>query len=245
MSDADRLVKIGMQTFFIAAGKAGKMNVENRKKIVGYSVLVLVICVTGWLYLSGKDGMHSVQWTQGRLEETLSADTKATEQVSGTLTEEQAVQTVSDSVPQTCWVYVCGAVYAPGVYELPIDGRIYMAVEAAGGLLEEADASAVNLAATLTDGSQIYIPVIGEERSSDVRGFSGTDASEESADGKINLNTATKAQLMELPGIGEARAEAILQYRETVGKFSSIEEIMQVSGIKNALFEQIKLQITV
>lgn len=132
------------------------------------------------------------------------------------------------------FVYVCGAVNCEGVYELPSGSRVYQAIEVAGGFREDADKQSVNQAEVLEDEERIYVPMIGEEVS---------DVSEE--DGKVNINKASKEELMTLPGVGESRAESIIKYREDVGAFQSIEDIMQVSGIKEGLFEKIKDLITV
>lgn len=132
------------------------------------------------------------------------------------------------------YVYVCGAVNKEGVYELPVGSRVYEAVEMAGGFREDADTRNVNQAQVLEDEERIYVPMIGEEVQPN---------SEE--DGKININKASKAELMTLPGVGESRAESIIKYREVQGGFQSIEDIMQVSGIKEGLFEKIKDLITI
>ena len=145
--------------------------------------------------------------------------------------EQTAAQTV-------IFVHVCGEVLNPGVYELPEGSRIVDAVKAAGGLSEEASEESVNLAEVVTDGMQVVIPNRAEAEAA-------AKQMAESAAGLVNLNTATKAQLMELPGIGESKAEDIIHYRETVGGFRTIEEIMQVPGIKDAGFRKIKDRIAV
>lgn len=132
------------------------------------------------------------------------------------------------------YVYVCGAVNQEGVYELPAGSRVYEAVEKAGGFREDADTRNVNQAKVLEDEERIYVPMIGEEVQPD---------SEENE--KININKASKEELMTLPGVGESRAESIVKYREGQGAFQSIEDIMQVSGIKEGLFEKIKDLITI
>lgn len=132
------------------------------------------------------------------------------------------------------YVYVCGAVNQEGVYELSRGSRVYEAVEMAGGFREDADTRNVNQAQLLEDEERIYVPVIGE----DVEMYSEED-------GKININRASKEELMTLPGVGESRAESIIKCREEQGAFQSIEDIMQVSGIKEGLFEKIKDLITI
>ncbi|MBQ6386853.1 MAG: helix-hairpin-helix domain-containing protein [Lachnospiraceae bacterium] len=143
-------------------------------------------------------------------------------------------------------VYVCGAVRNPGVYELAPGARICEAVDAAGGFTGDADETSLNLAASLEDGAQITV-LTKEERAAGLmpgpaaEAVSGTSG----GDGKVNLNTADKSELMTLCGIGEAKAEAIIRYREENGPFSSVEEIMQVGGIKDGLYEKVKDHIAV
>ena len=139
----------------------------------------------------------------------------------------------------TLFVDVRGAVQKPGVYELPPGSRIFQAVEEAGGLLPEAMERLVNQAEELTDGQQVYIPFAGEETE-------GTQAFlQETDDNKVDINHAGPEELMTLPGVGEAKAADIIAYRDANGGFSSIEEIMQVSGIKDAMFQKIRDKIKV
>ena len=134
------------------------------------------------------------------------------------------------------YVYVCGAVTNPGVYTVPEGSRIVAAIEAAGGFLPEAAWEAVNLAAPVYDSMQIVVPDMADYvkvQEDQVR----------QEDGRVNLNTATVEALCSLNGIGEAKAEAILAYREEIGSFRSIEQIKEVSGIGDSLFHQIKDKI--
>lgn len=137
-------------------------------------------------------------------------------------------------------VHVCGAVINPGVYELPAGSRSIEAVKMAGGLSEDAAERYVNLAKIPVDGEQIYIPTNEEalilEQELDRNGTSS---------GKVNINTADKALLCTLPGIGDTRASDIIAYRQEHGSFLVIEDIMQVNGIKEGGFQKIKELITV
>ena len=135
-------------------------------------------------------------------------------------------------------VYVCGEVISPGVYELRAESRIGEAIEAAGGMTGEAASTWLNLAERITDGQKIEVP--SKEQAEEL-----LDKSAQEENGLINLNTATAEQLMTLRGIGESKAEDILNYREQHGGFGSIEELMQIPGIKERVFEKIKDQITV
>ena len=147
--------------------------------------------------------------------------------------------------PATIQVYVCGAVWDPGVYELPVDGRVYQALEAAGGPTEDAELRSLNQAAHLTDGEQIT--VYTKQELEDSGGLPGTDPAAQAGGetGKVNLNTAGREELMSLPGIGEARAQAIIAYREAKGPFTAIEEVMNIEGIKEKAFSKIKDEIEV
>ncbi|HIS47372.1 MAG TPA: helix-hairpin-helix domain-containing protein [Candidatus Scybalocola faecigallinarum] len=173
---------------------------------------------------------------------------------SGTEDESQAFasQNGSGSSPQesVCeeiYVYVCGYVQSPGVYALGPGARIYEAIEAAGGMAEEADASYVNLAQVAEDQMQIYIPSLEETASGTfARDTAGTDGSmEEGGQAMVNINTASADQLDALPGIGPSKAEDIINYREEHGGFSSVEELMDIPGIKSGIFDQIKDLVTV
>lgn len=155
----------------------------------------------------------------------------------------------ASSVEEKIFVHVCGSVQQPGVYALVRGARAIEAVESAGGFTQDAAGDAVNLARRLEDGEKLYIPnreeglLIREREALAPEGGTNDAASGEA--GRVNLNTASKEELMSLPGIGEAKAEAILEYRKRSGGFESIEEIMQISGIKSAAFEKLKDRIEV
>ena len=140
------------------------------------------------------------------------------------------------------YVYICGQVKEPGVYQIPSDARIFAVIELAGGLTEEADEAGVNQAQTLTDGQMIYIPAVGETV---IDLGNGTSQSGQTDSSKININTADLEALMSLPGIGEGKAQSILDYRQEHGDFKSIEEIMNVDGIKEGTYTKFKDKITI
>jgi competence protein ComEA len=144
-------------------------------------------------------------------------------------TVELAEEPNADDANGDIYVCVCGAVKREGVYKLPAGSRIFEAIELAGGFREDAATAAVNQAEVLQDEARLYVPTISETVSAEIED-----------DGKINLNKATKEELMTLPGVGASRAESIIQYRNENGGFKSIDEIMLISGIKEGLFEKIK-----
>lgn len=144
------------------------------------------------------------------------------------------------------YVYVCGAVAAPGVYELDEGSRVNDALVAAGGFSEDADRNVVNLAEEAADEQRIYFPVQGENLS---QKWSGEDLDHAADSGEyadlININKADVSELMELPGIGETRAGQIVEYRRTYGGFSTKEDLKNVSGIGDSIYRKLESYITV
>lgn len=139
--------------------------------------------------------------------------------------------------PAMVYVHVCGQVKEPGVYSLEAESRVEEAVEAAGGFTKAAAQASVNLARRIEDGEQLYI-ASKEEVASPLA------APTDEKDRLININSASREELMELPGIGAAKAEAILSYRAENGSFKTIEDIQKIEGIKKGVFEKIKDKIT-
>lgn len=167
---------------------------------------------------------------------------------------------------QQIFVYVCGAVKTPGVYELQTGARLYEAIACAGGVREDAAEESINQAQAVSDGERLYIPTdeevrqgldvylqsgiaVGSAGSTKAAGaadaVSAGGAGSSSAGGKININTASREELKTLNGIGDTRAGSILAYRESYGPFGSIEDLMQVEGIKEGVYNKLKDDITV
>ena len=173
--------------------------------------------------------------------------------------QEQIRQNEQDEQPketETCFVYVCGAVKYPGVFELPQGSRVYEAVALAGGLKKNAYAKGLNQAKQIEDGEMIevltvkeYKEAAGKQEPFDKDGGQQNAGNARSvpqeADGRMDLNTATAQELMTLNGIGEAKAANIIAYREANGGFSSVDEIMNVSGIGEGVYARIQDKITV
>lgn len=158
---------------------------------------------------------------------------------------------VEPSAETLCYVYVCGEVQTPGVYQLAEGARIFEAVSLAGGFTAEAAQNWLNLADVVSDGMKLEVPSktqVTEEawlkRASENTGNRSAQA-EGSSTVRVNINTASKEELMTLKGIGASRADDIIRYREENGGFPAIEDIMKVPGIKNAAFQKIKENITV
>ena len=149
--------------------------------------------------------------------------------------------------PAPLVVDVSGAVQHPGVYHLPLGSRVQEAIEAAGGFTDNAYASSLNLAMPLSDGTKVFVPAIPPTSAAqDGSASDNIQLSDQSAvPTLININTAGLDQLCSLPGIGETKAAAIINYRESYGPFTTIEQLMNVSGIGPSTFENLKDLITV
>ena len=148
--------------------------------------------------------------------------------------EPDSVEKDSEKPLKVC-VYVCGAVVHPGVYELDCGSRKADALDRAGGFMEDARKDAVNLADTVSDGEMIRFPYLDEEVT-----VSDETSGAVKSDGRVNINTASENELTFLPGIGESKAKAIVEYRDRNGSFSSTEELMNIPGIKEGTFEGLR-----
>lgn len=140
---------------------------------------------------------------------------------------------VSEDSGQVIYVYVCGHVNEPGVYALVEDARICDALEMAGGVTEDGRPEALNQAEHMTDGQTLYVP--GRDEVVTVQA--------EAEDGLLDINLADRESLMTLPGIGSSKADDIVQYREEHGAFAAIEDLMEIPGIKEGIFNKIKDKI--
>lgn len=153
------------------------------------------------------------------------------------LAEKTEVSTTQETV---IFVDIKGAVKNPGVYQMKVGDRVKDALEAAGGLTAEADSQKVNLAKRLEDQMVIVVPKVGEEAEEITAGETRNEATKE---GKVNINTATVEELKTLKGVGEKKAEAIIEYRKKNGSFQTKEDLMKVRGIGKKLFESFQERI--
>ena len=153
------------------------------------------------------------------------------------LVEKTEVSTTQETV---IFVDIKGAVKNPGVYQMKVGDRVKDAIDAAGGLTAEADSQKVNLAQRVEDQMVIVVPKVGEEAEAIPAGATSKEASKE---GKVNINTATVEELKTLKGVGEKKAEAIIEYRKKNGSFKTKEDLMKVRGIGKKLFESFEERI--
>lgn len=174
--------------------------------------------------------------------------------------ESKNSELITEEKERLIYVHICGEVKKPGVYQLDDGARLVEVVECAGGLSKEAATEYVNLAQCVVDGMRYYIPNKSEVKEESliegiqlfdysVQDVSSSDESKlrqnGQTDGLININTATKEELMTLSGVGASKADSIIEYRESVEKYKKIQDIMKVEGIKEGLFKKIQSKITV
>lgn len=249
----------------------------NKKLLVA----VLFVCISAIVYsckgTDGHDGSDAgdivfLEETSSATSEDAAADS-TNSMTSGKSQEGASAQTMQEDAEentqasQQIVVYVCGKVSHPGVYTLDASARMIDAVNAAGGMTEDAGTDYLNLAEWIADGDRIYVPSKDEAAQwakqnplsaggtheqrqtsagqSDKSNQTDNSGNARTSSGLVNINTADKTQLMTLPGIGEAKAESIIKYREDYGMFQSIEALKNVSGIKTGVYEDLKDFITV
>lgn len=155
----------------------------------------------------------------------------------------------SAAEPEIIKVDVKGAVKSPGIFTAQAGDRVIDLISAAGSFTEKADTDKVNFAQIIEDQMVIYVPEIGEEDKVDLEniqvGTSGDAVTKGTSGGLVNLNTATQEDLQTLTGIGPSKANAILEYRESIGKFKEVDELKQVTGIGDKTFERLRDSISV
>lgn len=182
-------------------------------------------------------------------ENAINADSQWQEEAAEPLKEQQKEKeaAVNQAKPETIMVDVKGAVVNPGVYEAEIGDRVFDIIQLAGGLQENADKNQINFAMKVADEMVLYLPVLGEQsiENNSEAPVTGSFATASSDEGKVNLNTASETELQTITGIGPSKAAAILEYRETNGRFQEIEQLMEISGIGEKTFEKLKEEVTV
>ena len=209
------------------------LDVLQKNQLVVAALSGLVLVIAAFLFFQQKP---EAKTTDFPTVSTTSASQESTEETSSESPESETIM-----------VDVKGAVQSEGVYELPSTARVNDAIEAAGGFSDQADKKSVNLAQKLSDEAVVYVASQGENvsvvqpaTSSPTAGNTGSENTE-----KINLNTATVADLTTISGIGEKRANDILAYRDSQGGFTSVDDLNNVSGIGDKTLENIRPYVTV
>ena len=210
------------------------VQMKQKKKILWMLLPVLIFVCCGTQDSILKRGQPET----GSLEEQ--QDTETVYNVESETQNEKPEQE-EKSLQEWIYVDVCGAVRNPGVYRIEAGSRVFQVLEQAGGCTEEASLETVNQADLLTDGQKIRIYTKEEAGQMEKK----LQEEDPLLDDRVDINRAGKEELMTLTGVGETRAQAILAYRETHGSFSSVEELMQVEGIKEKTYEKLKDQIRI
>ncbi|MCB4950830.1 helix-hairpin-helix domain-containing protein [Streptococcus mutans] len=211
-----------------------------------------VFALVGGLVVLLGLGVYFFFPSSNKQEDSLARLKEQSLQVTTKTGKESQKKTQVTTAKSTITVDIKGAVKHEGVYTLPIDSRIDDVIEKAGGFSEKADRKSVNLAQKLQDETVIYVAAIGENisviRDSQEGKTSQADKAntkETSVKGKVNLNTATLADLQTISGIGEKKAQDILDYREANGGFKSVDDLKNISGIGDKTFEKLKDLVSV
>ncbi len=200
-----------------------------------------------WIFISAGGVIFGIYYLYGESEDSTSDYSSFSGDVEEEMLvtdEEYSVETEEREENLVMMVDVKGAVEKPGVYPVFEGERVIDVLERAG-LQAEADDSKINLSQKVYDEMIIYVPHKGEELDQSFLEFSGSGSPASEANRKVNINTADSNELQSLPGIGPAKAQAIIEYRESSGPFQKIEDIMNVSGIGEKSFEKLKDHISV
>lgn len=223
-----------------------QLDISNNKIII--IIIVLIICVFICIYFFTRNSMKEEynEIENYEINENVTND----EQIDEEEKEEEII------------VHVTGAVKKEGIVHLKVGARISDAIDAAGGVTDETNISQVNLAYELEDGQKIYIPSINDKKNDETEQIlekeyvtsepgdeialeEHTEESAKKEKGKININLADEIELQEIPGVGEATAKKIIEYREQNGKFKNIEDIKNVKGIGEGKYEEMKENICI
>ena len=220
------------------------LSLKKKKQIAAALAAAVFVC-------GGCTGNLKEEQDEILLENLEHADDAEQSEAGETLPETAEPQETAETrLGSTIYVHVCGHVKYPGVYQMQEGSRVYEAIDKAGGMLEEGAGDAMNMAAVLEDGMRIMVPDLAQAAQMIEQGAvfdpgSSASVSDRKSSGKMDLNRADVKELMTLTGIGQSRAEAIIRYREEIGSFERIEDVMKVSGIKESAFNKIKDDITV
>ncbi len=196
----------------------------------GASIVILITLLVGIYLMVNKE---------------LRVDTTMWEETSLTTTAEVATDATKERAETMIYVDIKGAVKVPGIYQLKNQQRIWDALALAGGVSEEADTTQVNYAQKVKDQMIIYVPKKGEAVAQSLETLQESAPAQQNQEEKINLNTATEAELQTISGIGAKKAQEIIRFRDEQGPFKTVEELKNVSGIGEKTVERLKDMLTV
>lgn len=220
-----------------------------RRKYVMIGIIFILFIIAGVCYsCTYKDNNTSAVLVTS-LEDNEDIESEEKEEIDNSIQEDEIVEHTSDDIQPDIYIHICGAVVNPGVYQIENDARLVDLIELAGGLQPEAAGDYINQAQPITDGQRVYIPTREEVKELSTGDYIEGDKSNQEIPSEetklININQADENELMSLPGVGQSKAGSIIEYRNTKGNFKTIEELMNIPGIKEGLFQQIFSYITV
>ncbi|EGO9444553.1 competence protein ComEA [Enterococcus faecalis] len=196
----------------------------------GASMVILITLLVGiYLMVNKKAQVDTTMWEETSLTTTAEAATDATKERAETI----------------IYVDIKGAVKVPGIYQLKNQQRIWDALALAGGVSEEADTAQVNYAQKVKDQMIIYVPKKGESVAQSLETLQESAPAQQNQEEKINVNTATEAELQTISGIGAKKAQEIIRFRDEQGPFKTVEELKNVPGIGEKTVERLKDMLTV
>lgn len=196
----------------------------------GASMVILITLLVGiYLMVNKKAQVDTTMWEETSLTTTAEAATDATKERAETM----------------IYVDIKGAVKVPGIYQLKNQQRIWDALALAGGVSEEADTAQVNYAQKVKDQMIIYVPKKGESVAQSLETLQVSAPAQQNQEEKINVNTATEAELQTISGIGAKKAQEIIRFRDEQGPFKTVEELKNVPGIGEKTVERLKDMLTV
>ncbi len=195
----------------------------------GASIVILITLLVGIYLMVNKEPQ---------------VDTTMWEETSLTTTAEVATDATKERAETMIYVDIKGAVKVPGIYQLKNQQRIWDALALAGGVSEEADTAQVNYAQKVKDQMIIYVPKKGEAVAQSLETLQESAPAQQNQEEKINLNTATEAELQTISGIGAKKAQEIIRFRDEQGPFKTVEELKNVPGIGEKTVERLKDMLT-
>lgn len=214
----------------------------DKKKKIQMILGIAAFLLFGILYLGLNTGQRNPKVITEHFADEPDYRQKEKQTTTSGMQQEKTEKTKETS---TVYVHICGAVKKPGVYTFTGEPHMIDVVKQAGGFTGKADQASVNLAEKVPDGTQLVIASKGKKKVADEEQCSHPKSSSSCISDKININQASAEELMTLSGIGESKAAQIVTYRESNGAFQKIEDIMNISGIKEGVFSKIKDYISV
>ena len=217
--------------------------IENVLEKIKQYKLALVIALIG-VVISGFMMLQREQKQENNIQQLM----EQTSYSSSSTTEKSKQRSENDQGDKNegmVTVDVKGAVKKPGVYQLKSSSRVHDALLKAGGMTDEADLKSINQAQKLVDEAVVYVAKVGENVVDVTTNTNASTATSQAKAGLVNLNTATEADFQTISGIGQKRAQDIIAYREANGKFKSVDDLKNVTGIGAKTLEKLKEYVTV